>query len=188
MKITVTFDLENMSPQQHNLLRKLLGFTGEPFQTNIAKPMAPEQESTQASEQTGLSEIEVDAMGVPWDARIHSSNHNKTAKGIWARRKNIEDDFYNQVIKDLKKAMSVGDAAEVSENVPPPPHEPGTVVPIPPLDYPAFAEIVFKAIAENKITNLQVGTLLRDMGIGTFANIAHRPDLIPTVMEKLGLK
>lgn len=186
MKITVAFDTENVSPHHHNLLRELLGFSGDAVTSpDYSRTNDLEPEQAPAPEHDPM---ELDKMGVPWDARIHSSNHNKTAKGVWARRKNIDDDFYNQIIKDLQQAMSVGNAAEVSENVPPPPHEEGTVVPIPPLDYAAFAEIVFKAIADNKITNLQVGTLLRDMGIGTFANIAHRPDLIPVVMEKLGLK
>lgn len=174
MKITVTFDLENMSSHHHNLMRELLGFSGE------IKPMFNPVEELESESEPDPTEL--DKMGVPWDARIHSSNHNKTAKGVWARRKNIDDALYEQVIKDLQKAMSAG---VDTDDVPPPPPPPQESAP---LDYQAFAEIVFKAIAENKITNLQVGTLLRDMGIGTFANIAHRPELIPTVMEKLGLK
>lgn len=42
-----------------------------------------------------------DAEGLQWDERIHSSNRKLTAKGVWQRRKNITDEYYNQVKNEL---------------------------------------------------------------------------------------
>lgn len=38
-----------------------------------------------------------DKEGLPWDERIHSSNKKLTAKGVWQRRKNIEDSYYESI-------------------------------------------------------------------------------------------
>lgn len=44
---------------------------------------------------------DVDKEGLHWDARIHSSNHKLTAKGVWQRRKGITDDEYTNVKNEL---------------------------------------------------------------------------------------
>ena len=44
---------------------------------------------------------DVDKEGLPWDARIHSSNHKLTSKGVWQRRKGITDDEYTKVKNEL---------------------------------------------------------------------------------------
>ncbi len=45
---------------------------------------------------------ELDKQNCPWDARINSTTKNKTAKDIFKRLRGIEDDFYNQVIAEIK--------------------------------------------------------------------------------------
>lgn len=55
-------------------------------------------------EEPVMSEIDtpdVDADGLHWDARIHSSNHKLTSKGVWQRRKGISDDEYNNIRNEL---------------------------------------------------------------------------------------
>lgn len=42
-----------------------------------------------------------DKEGLPWDERIHSSNKKLTAKGVWQRRKNIEDSYYESIKNEL---------------------------------------------------------------------------------------
>lgn len=54
-------------------------------------------ESTLAAE----GAVAVDAMGRVWDERIDSSSHKTTGKGVWARRKNISDELYRQVVAEL---------------------------------------------------------------------------------------
>lgn len=76
-------------------------------------------------------ESDIDEEGLPWDERIHSSNRKKTAKGVWARRRNITDGLYEQV-----KAELLGSAEQVvvpdflaAQTVPTPP---AAEVPAPP--------------------------------------------------------
>ena len=45
--------------------------------------------------------IVADKDGLPWDARIHSSNHQMTAKGIWQRRRGVSDEEFNAVKNEL---------------------------------------------------------------------------------------
>ena len=49
----------------------------------------------------GDDTINFDKDGLPWDARIHSSNHQITAKGVWQRRRGISDEEYNRVKNEL---------------------------------------------------------------------------------------
>lgn len=46
--------------------------------------------------------LELDAEGMPWDERIHSSTRSQTQKGVWARRRNVDDKVFNTVTKELK--------------------------------------------------------------------------------------
>jgi len=55
----------------------------------------------------------LDAVGVPWDARIHSSAvdeatglHKKTAKGVWIKRKGVYDLTYTTVTNELLNLMA----------------------------------------------------------------------------------
>lgn len=45
--------------------------------------------------------LTLDKEGLPWDERIHSSNHQMTAKGVWQRRRGITDEEYNRVKAEL---------------------------------------------------------------------------------------
>lgn len=45
--------------------------------------------------------LTLDKEGLPWDERIHSSNHQMTAKGVWQRRRGITDEEYNRVKTEL---------------------------------------------------------------------------------------
>lgn len=45
--------------------------------------------------------IDFDKEGLPWDERIHSSNHKLTANGVWTRRRGISDEVYESVKAEL---------------------------------------------------------------------------------------
>lgn len=91
--------------------------------------------------------VDVDAEGLPWDARIHGGTKEKTAKGVWKRRRNTDDAEWDRVRAELKQVMSAGasptpiealaarvpDAAAAFSvpNVPPPP-PPAPVATVPP--------------------------------------------------------
>lgn len=48
---------------------------------------------------------EVDANGLPWDARIHSSSKTKTAKNIWVKRRNIQQSEITAVEAELRAGV-----------------------------------------------------------------------------------
>lgn len=58
-----------------------------------------ESSKTSVSAEYDSSETDVD--GLIWDARIHSSNHKKTADGRWQRRRNIPNELYVSVKNEL---------------------------------------------------------------------------------------
>lgn len=51
---------------------------------------------------TATDNSEVDASGLPWDSRIHSSNKGKTAKGVWNRRRGVDDATVQTVENELR--------------------------------------------------------------------------------------
>lgn len=45
--------------------------------------------------------MDFDKENLPWDERIHSSNHKLTAQGVWQRRRGVSDEVYNSVKAEL---------------------------------------------------------------------------------------
>lgn len=64
------------------------------------------------------SGLGVDAEGLPWDERIHSSNKKRTAKNIWVARRNVSDETYKAVVAELRGGVP---AAPVVSTPPAPP-------------------------------------------------------------------
>lgn len=56
-----------------------------------------ESEVTEASDET----INFDVDKLPWDARIHSSNHKINSDGRWQRRRGVSDVEFNKVKNEL---------------------------------------------------------------------------------------
>ena len=79
-----------------------------------------ESEECECQESTAISvedTICFDKEGLQWDERIHSSNRKLTAKGVWQRRKNITDEYYNQIKNELLGIDQVTD--QVTDQVEP---------------------------------------------------------------------
>lgn len=73
--------------------------------------------------------MDFDKEGLPWDERIHSSNHKLTAQGIWQRRRGVSDEVYNSVKAEL---LGKWEAAEpITEPVQAPVVAPAPVAPAP---------------------------------------------------------
>lgn len=67
-----------------------------PCKTEIA--VEPEESNvTEASDET----INFDVDNLPWDARIHSSNHKINSDGRWQRRRGVSDVEFNKVKNEL---------------------------------------------------------------------------------------
>lgn len=75
--------------------------------------------------------VEVDASGIPWDARIHASTKTKTADGCWKKKRGVPDEERDRVEAELKATMAAPAAAapEASSPTPPPAPEPSSPAP-----------------------------------------------------------
>jgi hypothetical protein len=66
---------------------------------------------------------------MPWDERIHAGSKTTTAKGIWKKRKGVDQALYEQVTAELKGGGNVptpppAPAATEEPATPPPPAPP----------------------------------------------------------------
>lgn len=65
--------------------------------------IAPQPVITPAAATAAASAgVELDAKGLPWDERIHSSNKAKKADGSWHKRKGLADGVFEQVEAELR--------------------------------------------------------------------------------------
>lgn len=82
----------------------------------------------------------IDADGVPWDSRIHSDNKQTTAKGVWRKRKNIDDATYKAITAELKARATVAGNYPMPNMSPPSTGIPaGTpMLPAPAINQPVF--------------------------------------------------
>jgi len=53
---------------------------------------------------------DVDAEGLPWDARIHASSKLKTEKGIWKLKKGVDKSIIPQVKNELRGRVNIAPA------------------------------------------------------------------------------
>lgn len=85
----------------------------------------------------------VDADGLPWDERIHSSNRKMTAKGLWTRRKNVDDAVFNSVVAELRGTPQAPITSAFAAELP---HPAPAWTPAPPVEQsapvPAFLQSV----------------------------------------------
>lgn len=58
--------------------------------------------------------LDLDAEGLPWDERIHSSNHKKTDKGFWRAKRNVQPALESKVKAELLHTLSLGAAPTVA--------------------------------------------------------------------------
>ena len=108
MKIT----LEDITAIELLAIAKVLNnVTDEPIKV---EPIVIDDDEV-INEPTGDT-MDFDKEGLPWDERIHSSNHKLTGQGVWMRRRGVSDEVYNSVKAEL---LGKWEAAEpVTEDAP----------------------------------------------------------------------
>lgn len=97
-------------------------------------PAPTESQQSTAPSPTGSS-VELDAEGLPWDARIHSSSKGMNADGRWKARRNLDPAVAAKVKAELLTALAVPAAPAAVAPVPTPP------APVPPAPVVAQAPI-----------------------------------------------
>lgn len=145
---------------------------------------------------------QLDADGLPWDARIHSSNKKLDGKGKWWARRNTAPATVVAVEAELRAALGatpVTSAAPAATPTPAasntPPLPGATVPPMPGANVvdPAYTALIALIAANTqssanpagKLTDEYVTNVLKHYGVpdGNLQNLAHAPQLIPTISE-----
>ena len=147
---------------------------------------------------------QLDADGLPWDARIHSSNKKLDGKGKWWARRNTAPATVVAVEAELRAALGAAPVTSAppaatptptpaASNTPPLPG--ATMPPMPGANVvdPAYTALIALIAANTqssanpagKLTDEYVTNVLKHYGVpdGNLQNLAHAPQLIPTISE-----
>lgn len=160
------------------------------------------------------SQVNVDADGLPYDARINSKPPTKNQDGRWRKKKGVQESLVASVTAELRSLMALPAPGDVhagsaipshETTAPPPPPAPtpappaADTTPPPPPPPPAATGVVtfpqLVAWVGPRIPKLGGPTViaetLKGMGIvdgegkGQLSLLAARPDLVPQVYDAL---
>lgn len=109
--------------------------------------------------------MDFDKEGLPWDERIHSSNHKLTGQGVWQRRRGITDEVYNAVKAELLAKW--GSAEPITEETP--------VVAPAPAQAPVFAPAPVAAPAPIPAPTFESGQVLAPVSSPVIAPAPVQP-------------
>lgn len=112
MKISITIsDLSESAAQ--DVLNKLSGSTTVSAPAVAVSHEEPETESLSTENVSGV----LDARGLPWDERIHSGNKKLTDKGVWQKRRGVQQPEIDRVEAELRNTAAPA-PAQVAYTVP----------------------------------------------------------------------
>jgi len=93
----------------------VLPFPGAPTLPAVTAAVVPPVSDTPASNAQGATlplaqtaTVELDAAGLPWDARIHQSNRNKKTDGTWMLKRGLDKTLAATVLAELTAAKQKG--------------------------------------------------------------------------------
>lgn len=92
--------------------------------TTPATPDTPSAPAPQVTP-TQVANAELDKDGLPWDERIHAGTKTKTQKGIWTRKKGVDDSVFDAVIAELRQQYPAAAASAPATATPPAVTTPG---------------------------------------------------------------
>lgn len=159
-------------------------FNPNPAQTN--PPIAP------------INNVEVDGANLRWDARIHSSNKQKTGKGVWQKKRGVSDELIAQVETELRNTGAIantqppaGQQFMTSAPVNPQPafnpaqfQQPAAPVNNGPVDFNAFLQRIGHLFSSGVVTQDYLTGLAQRVGQGfqvtvaSIADISDRQDMV----------
>lgn len=170
------------------------------FYAKTAAPVAsaavtPQQIAAETSEATAeTSDATVDKDGLPWDERIHSSNHGLNKDGTWRKRKGVDASLVAKVERELKATVAAAPvaAAPVAASLPPMPGAGLPPMPGAAVD-PTYSELV-QVVTTNmqselnptgRITADWLKQVLTHYGIaeGSLQNAAHNLDAAKQALD-----
>jgi len=166
------------------------GATG-PGQSEAGAETPPDAGGAASASESGT--IDLDAEGIPWDARIHSGAKSKIKDGTWRLKKGAEPALVESVKAELKAAAATPPAE-------PPPDagaqpdlggipEPPPIGATPPAEdgpktFPEFMAALTPHLTAGKITQEQIDHAASKHGLNGGLELAQREDLIPAVLAE----
>lgn len=91
-----------------------------------------------------IANAELDKEGLPWDERIHAGTKTKTQKGVWTRKKGLDDKVFDAVVAELRQHYP---AAATAAPVATTPMLPGTTA-APVLNIPVVAQTNYAKLVD----------------------------------------
>ena len=163
----------------------------------------------------GVTSVDLDSSGLPWDGRIHSAGKTKLVKDqTWKKKRGLDPALVLQVETELRQAMAAPAApvttppaettaaeafAEPETAIPPladtqvPPASitpaPATTIPpaatTEPLTFPIIMAKVTNAMSLGTLTQEMITATVIKLGIASITLLSARPDLIDAVNAEL---
>lgn len=186
---------------------------------NTAEAPAPTPEPVPQAVETaadvatapGAAGVDLDADGLPWDARIHAGTKTKKADGKWKAKRNVDPELVKQVEAELRQVMAIPDPTSATTAAEPETAAPATAEPAPaPTATPAPSVTPPEPAptATEQVSNVSGPTTFMELvgaigsgGYGqaaindalgrcnpplpSFQALANRSDLIPAFWEQL---
>lgn len=130
--------------------------------------------------------VELDADGLPWDARIHSEARSKVVAGTWKYKRGVDPRVVEQVEAELRGVMGLpapapAENAAASVTLSAPPAAPVAAQAPFGVTFPQLMLKISKAVSEGRTTQVAVIETVKSCGIESLPLLAQRPDLVPMV-------
>ena len=123
-------------------------------------------------------ELTIDKDGCPWDERINTATKTTTAKGVYTRKKGLDDAFYDQVRNEIR--VTATPTATVAPTIPVTPGVPTTpTIPVTPVTPSPAENLKAEAIKACNTLTKDYGVnyddilvILSGLGATSFADLA----------------
>ena len=138
---------------------------------------------------TGVQGEELDATGIPWDERIHTSTKTQTQKGFWKRKPRVEDDVFDAIVIELQAAAdeAAGLMTKIQQdftvNIPPPPADAAEPVPAA-RDYAGLMTKIQQDFTNGIVDTSYINTIVDRINAGfktnvpTIVDIGSNPEMV----------
>lgn len=138
--------------------------------------------------------VDLDADGLPWDHRIHSSSKEKNKDGRWRAKRNLNDEgLVKRIEAELRATMAIPAPLPAVPSVSQPPSAPvvapPTAIPLPPAaatdptDFASLIAVLTPRLTPDRMP--KIFEIVQSFGLPGLPALQQRPDLVPAVWAKL---
>lgn len=168
-----------------------LGLAARAAEPAFVPPPPPPTDTAIIPPPPAVRTLELDAEGLPWDERIHSSSKDKNKSGSWKVKRGMSDSpTFATVVAELRQTFPAPAGAPAAPApVPPPPAADAAPPPPPPppggMDFPGLMRRVSKLIASKKLTAADLNVMAQMIGLNASHELAQHPDKIESFNSQI---